>query len=150
MDYLCHPYKTAKYITTTVVNVDFAKKHAIVVKGTLDDEITYTSVNDIANIVAKAIDFEGEWPVIGGISGDRISIRQLLKIGEELRGKNTSQTNANKCTDFMQESLSLSSGLRWKTLQLGNSRLTITPGFHYHLFLRIRWKLSLRWWSLVL
>ncbi|KAF5584029.1 2'-hydroxyisoflavone reductase [Fusarium subglutinans] len=87
MDYLCHPYKTAKYITTTVVNVDLVKKHAIVVEDTLDDEITYTSVNDIANIVTKAIDFEGEWPVIGGISGDRISIRQLLKIGEELRGE---------------------------------------------------------------
>ncbi|KAF5647817.1 2'-hydroxyisoflavone reductase [Fusarium tjaetaba] len=87
MDYLCHPYKTAKYITTTVVNVDFVKKRAIVVEGTLDDEITYTSVNDIANIVTQAIDFEGEWSVIGGISGDRISIRQLLKIGEELRGE---------------------------------------------------------------
>nr|RBQ94375.1 hypothetical protein FVER53263_09880 [Fusarium verticillioides] len=87
MDYLCHPYKTAKYITTTVVNVDIVKKRALVVEGTLDDEITYTSVNDIANIVAKAIDFEGEWPVIGGISGDSISIRQLLKIGEELRGE---------------------------------------------------------------
>ncbi|CVL03168.1 hypothetical protein FPRO06_01841 [Fusarium proliferatum] len=87
MDYLCHPYKTAKYITTTVVNVDFVKKHAIVVEGTLDDEITYTSVNDIANIVTQAIDFEGEWPVVGGMSGDRISIRQLLKIGEEVRGE---------------------------------------------------------------
>ncbi|KAF4473396.1 2`-hydroxyisoflavone reductase [Fusarium agapanthi] len=82
MDYLCHPYKTAKYITTTIVNIDFVKKHAIVVEGTLDDEITYTSVNDIANIATKAIDYEGEWPVIGGIS-----IRQLLKIGEELRGE---------------------------------------------------------------
>ncbi|KAF5689605.1 2'-hydroxyisoflavone reductase [Fusarium circinatum] len=87
MDYLCHPYTTAKYITTTVVNVDLVKKHAIVVEGTLDDEITYTSVNDIANIVTRAIDLDGEWPVIGGISGDRISIRQLLKIGEELRGE---------------------------------------------------------------
>ncbi|KAF4431494.1 2`-hydroxyisoflavone reductase [Fusarium acutatum] len=80
MDYLCHPCKTAKYITTTVVNIDFVKKHAIVVEGTLDDEITYTSVNDIANIVTKAIDFEGEWPVIGGISGDRISIREPFTI----------------------------------------------------------------------
>ncbi|EXM17130.1 hypothetical protein RAB80_000133 [Fusarium oxysporum f. sp. vasinfectum] len=87
MDYLCHPYKTAKYITTTVVNIDFVKRHAIVVEGTLDDEITYTSVEDIANIVTRAIDFEGEWPVVGGISGDRISIRQLLKVGEELRGE---------------------------------------------------------------
>jgi nucleoside-diphosphate-sugar epimerase len=100
MDYLCHPYKTAKYITTTVVNIDFVKRHAIVVEGTLDDEITYTSVEDIANIVTRAIDFEGEWPVVGGISGDRISIRQLLKVGEELRGQQTGQTKVNKGTDF--------------------------------------------------
>jgi nucleoside-diphosphate-sugar epimerase len=100
MDYLCHPYKTTKYITTTVVNIDFVKRHAIVVEGTLDDEITYTSVEDIANIVTRAIDFEGEWPVVGGISGDRISIRQLLKVGEELRGQQTGQTKVNKGTDF--------------------------------------------------
>ncbi|KAF4334929.1 2`-hydroxyisoflavone reductase [Fusarium beomiforme] len=87
MDYLCHPFKTAKYITTTSVNIDFDKKRALVVEGTLDDEITYTSVEDIANIVTRAIEYEGEWPVIGGISGNRVAIRQLLQIGEELRGE---------------------------------------------------------------
>jgi nucleoside-diphosphate-sugar epimerase len=94
MDYLCHPYKAAKYITTTTVNIDFVKKHAIVVEGTLDDEITYTSVEDIANIVTRAIDLKSEWPVIGGISGDRSTIRQLLKIGEELRGKQNEKRGA--------------------------------------------------------
>lgn len=113
MDYLCHPYKTAKYITTTAVNIDFVKKHAIVVKGTLDDEITYTSVNDIANIVTQAVDFESEWPVVGGMSGDRISIRQLLKIGEELRGKYADRTKGEEGTDFTKENLSLLSGSRW-------------------------------------
>lgn len=120
MDYLCHPYKTAKYITTTVVNVDFVKKHAIVVEGTLDDEITYTSVNDIANIVTQAIDFEGEWPVVGGMSGDRISIRQLLKIGEEVRGKYADRTKGEEGTDFTKENLSLLSGSRWRISPLGN------------------------------
>ncbi|KAF4446848.1 hypothetical protein F53441_9552 [Fusarium austroafricanum] len=87
MDYLCHPHKTAKYITTSVVNVDFVKKRALIIEGTLDDEITYTSIEDIANIVTRAVDLKSEWPVVGGISGDRVPIRRLLEIGQEIRGE---------------------------------------------------------------
>ncbi|KAF4989063.1 hypothetical protein FGRMN_9393 [Fusarium graminum] len=87
MDYLCHPHKTSKYITTTVLNIDFQKQHAFVIEGTLDDEIVYTSVEDIANVVTRAVDYEGEWPVVGGIRGDATTTRQLLKVGEDLRGK---------------------------------------------------------------
>ncbi|KAM0351706.1 hypothetical protein ACHAPU_002716 [Fusarium lateritium] len=87
MDYLCHPRKTSKYITTTVLNIDFQKKHAFVVEGTLDDEIVYTSVEDIANVVTQAVDYQGKWPVVGGIRGNATTIRQLLKVGEDLRGK---------------------------------------------------------------
>ncbi|KIL86431.1 hypothetical protein FAVG1_10260 [Fusarium avenaceum] len=87
MEYLGHPHKTTKYVTTTVFNVDIEKQHAIVVEGTLDDEITYTSVEDIANVVTQAVDYEGEWPEVGGICGDKITIRQLLKLGEDITGK---------------------------------------------------------------
>ncbi|KAJ4248818.1 hypothetical protein NW762_012656 [Fusarium torreyae] len=87
MDYLCHPFKTSRYLTTTAVNVDFEKQHAIVVEGTLDDKIVYTCAEDIANVVTRAIEYEGEWPVIGGISGNRITIRELLQIGEDIRRK---------------------------------------------------------------
>ncbi|EEU36003.1 uncharacterized protein NECHADRAFT_49787 [Fusarium vanettenii 77-13-4] len=87
MDYLCHPYKASKYITTLPINIDLAKKHAIVVEGSLDDEMTYTSVGDIAHVVARAVDYEGEWPVIGGIQGDKITIGEVLKIGEKIRGE---------------------------------------------------------------
>ncbi|KAF4949143.1 hypothetical protein FSARC_13581 [Fusarium sarcochroum] len=87
MDYLCHPFKTSRYLTTTSVNVDFVHQRAIVVEGTLDNEVVYTSAEDIANVVTRAIDYEGEWPVIGGISGNRITVRELLQIGENIRGK---------------------------------------------------------------
>ena len=87
MDYLAHPFKTARYLATTAVNVDFEKQRAIVVEGTLDDEVVYTSSEDVANVVTRAIDYEGEWPVVGGISGNRITVRELLQIGENIRGK---------------------------------------------------------------
>ncbi|KAJ4014180.1 hypothetical protein NW766_006432 [Fusarium irregulare] len=86
MDYLCHPHKTSKYLTTTTANFDFENKTALVVEGTLDDEIVYTSAEDVANTVTLAVDYEGEWPTIGGITGDKVTIRQLLDIGEKLRG----------------------------------------------------------------
>lgn len=91
MNYFCHPHKTTKYVTTTVVNVDFEKRRAIVVEGTLDDDIVYTSVEDIANVVTQAVDYEGEWPEVGGICGEKTTIRQLLKLGEDIRGKNYQQ-----------------------------------------------------------
>ncbi|KAM0206051.1 hypothetical protein ACHAQI_008542 [Fusarium lateritium] len=87
MDYFCHPHKTTNYITTTTVNMDFEKLRAIVIEGTLDDEIVYTSVEDIANVVTQAVDYQGEWPEVGGICGEKITIRQLLKLGEDIRGK---------------------------------------------------------------
>ena len=49
--------------------------------------MTYTSVTDLAAVIARAVDLDGEWPVIGGISGNRVSISELLKIGEKVRGK---------------------------------------------------------------
>jgi hypothetical protein len=91
MDYLCHPHKTTKHVTTTTINVDFEKRHAIVIEGTLDDEIVYTSVEDIANVVTQAVGYHGEWPEVGGICGEKITIRQLLKLGEDIHGKHYPQ-----------------------------------------------------------
>ncbi|RSL51287.1 hypothetical protein CEP54_011477 [Fusarium duplospermum] len=87
MDYLCHPYKGSKYITTLPLNIDLEKKHAIVVEGSLDDEMTYTSVEDIAHVITRAVDYQGEWPTIGGIQGDKITIGELLRIGEKVKGE---------------------------------------------------------------
>lgn len=54
--------------------------------GGEDDRITLTTVQDLANIVARAIDYEGKWPVVGGIKGTELSIGQLLALGEKVRG----------------------------------------------------------------
>jgi hypothetical protein len=65
---------------------DFENRRAILRSGGNNDYITLTTVQDLANVVARAVDYEGEWPVIGGIRGTNITIERLMSLGEELRG----------------------------------------------------------------
>lgn len=65
---------------------DFNKHRALVLDGGDDNRITLTTVLDLANVVARAIDFEGEWPVVSGIRGADMSIGQLIALGEKIRG----------------------------------------------------------------
>ncbi|KAM5343402.1 hypothetical protein ACJ41O_011939 [Fusarium nematophilum] len=87
MNYLGHPHRVSKHVTTLPLQVDIEKRHAIVVEGSLDDQVTYTTVADIGNVVARAVEYGGEWPAVGGIRGSRITIGELLQIGERVRGK---------------------------------------------------------------
>ena len=65
--------------------IDFQNRRVIIVDG-YDAIMTYTTVQDVAAVVAKAVEIDGEWPVISGISGNRVPISQILKIGEKVRG----------------------------------------------------------------
>ncbi|KAG9662080.1 hypothetical protein KCU63_g14965, partial [Aureobasidium melanogenum] len=42
---------------------------------------------DLAQVVARAIDYEHPWPVVGGISGVEMSLKQMIELGEKIRGK---------------------------------------------------------------
>lgn len=85
MDYLAFPYKTAKHVTPLNTMFDYEHRRAIVVDGH-DFIMTFTAAHDLAAMVAKAIDYDGEWPVNGGIRGNRVTVSQILKIGEKVRG----------------------------------------------------------------
>lgn len=87
MDYLAFPHKTAKYLDPLQTVFDFEHRRAIVAEGHEDAIVTLTSVADLAAVVARAVDYEGRWPVAGGIRGNRISFSQLLEIGGRVRGK---------------------------------------------------------------
>jgi hypothetical protein len=65
--------------------IDFEKRRAIVVEGH-DAIMTFTTVQDLAAVVARAVDYDGEWPMIGGISGNRVPVSRILEIGEKIRG----------------------------------------------------------------
>lgn len=60
------------------------------IDGGEDDRLTLTTAQDLANIVALAVDYEGEWPVVGGIRGTEISIGDIVALGERIRGMHPS------------------------------------------------------------
>jgi hypothetical protein len=58
----------------------------LVVEGGDESIITLTTVADFAQVVAKAVDYEGVWPVVGGMAGTRMMIGSLVALGEKVRG----------------------------------------------------------------
>ncbi|KAF4981527.1 hypothetical protein FZEAL_2676 [Fusarium zealandicum] len=87
MDFLACPHKSSKHIVTLPFSIDLEKMRAFVVEGSLNQHITYTNVEDIVNIVALAVDYEGKWPVVGGIRGHRVTTKELLEIANKVRGR---------------------------------------------------------------
>lgn len=86
LNYLTGPYKSSKHVHVMESPFDFHKRRALVLDGGDENRITLTTVQDLANVVARAIDFEGEWPVVSGIRGADMSIGQLIALGEKIRG----------------------------------------------------------------
>lgn len=66
------------------------------VDGSDDSRITLTTVQDLANIVARAVEHHGEWPVVGGIKGTELTIRQFIALGENIRGWSPSRIRGMK------------------------------------------------------
>ncbi|KAI0135273.1 NAD(P)-binding protein [Daldinia grandis] len=85
LNYLATPHKTSKYLTPLNAFIDPHNRRAIVVKGH-DPIMTYTTVQDLAAVVAQAVDFEGEWPPIGGIRGNSLPVSKIIEISERVRG----------------------------------------------------------------
>jgi len=86
LDYFAPKSASAKHFRSTELQIDFQNRRAIILEE-IDIVWTVTSLNDIANVVARAIDYEGEWPVIGGIRGTTVSTSKFLEIGMRVRGK---------------------------------------------------------------
>ncbi|OKL62331.1 hypothetical protein UA08_02283 [Talaromyces atroroseus] len=49
--------------------------------------MTLTTVEDLAAVVSRAVDYEGSWPTTGGIRGNRVTFSQILEIGRRIRGR---------------------------------------------------------------
>jgi hypothetical protein len=66
--------------------VDFNNCRAIILEGGEKDRISLTTVQDLAKIVALAVEYEGEWPLMGGMRGSDLCLQELFDIGERVRG----------------------------------------------------------------
>lgn len=86
MNYLTHPHQSAKHLLPISTPIDFYRRRALILDGSDDVRITLTTVQDLANIVVAAVEYEGQWPLMGGIQGDNITMAELLGIGEKTRG----------------------------------------------------------------
>ncbi|KAF6824265.1 hypothetical protein CPLU01_10950 [Colletotrichum plurivorum] len=87
-NYFAHPHQTAKhYRIDFAFFADVGNARGFMVEGSEDAKITLTTVDDVAEVTARAVEYEGEWPSFGGIAGNTITIGELMKLGEEVRGK---------------------------------------------------------------
>ena len=73
-------------MNTFETQVDFQNRRAIIPEGD-DVRITLTTVQDLAAVVVKAVEYEGEWPINGSVQGCEISMLELVRLGEEVRGE---------------------------------------------------------------
>ncbi|TVY18061.1 hypothetical protein LARI1_G003681 [Lachnellula arida] len=79
------PVGNLKYLKVMPLWIDFQKRRGITL-GDKEATYTFTTMADIANVVTRAIEYEGEWPVVGGIRGTTMSDTRLLEIGAKVRG----------------------------------------------------------------
>lgn len=69
------------------VPFDFNKRRAILVEGSEKSKISFITVQDVVNVIVRMIEYEGEWPVDGGVVGSSITLGDLIALGEKLRGE---------------------------------------------------------------
>jgi hypothetical protein len=86
VNYFTYPHWSTKHIQPIPTPFDFSNRRALVVDGRDDARITLTAVGDIANVVTRAVEYEGEWPVVGGIRGNDFSVGEIIALGERVRG----------------------------------------------------------------
>ena len=86
MNYLSYPYPSAKHLMVQNVGIDVAERHALIT-GEGDAWQVFTTADDFAKVVARAVDFEGSWPEVGGMVGERIQQNELIGLLEKYTGK---------------------------------------------------------------
>lgn len=74
-------------MSTFEFQFDFQNRRAIVPDVSNEIKITLTTVQDLAAVVVQAVEYEGEWPVSGGVKGCEVSFEELIRLGEEIRGE---------------------------------------------------------------
>lgn len=85
MDYFASPQRASSSLPPLTVAVDFNKCEATIV-GTGDEPFCVTLADDVGRFVAAALDLD-RWDEEMGMIGSQTSWNELVKLGEEVRGK---------------------------------------------------------------
>lgn len=86
MEYAAFPRQLTKHVPPMPTVWQLNNLRIVAVNGHEDDQVTLTTISDIAIVVRRAIEYEKVWPEVGGISGERITPRQLKLLVEKIRG----------------------------------------------------------------
>ncbi|KAK0716863.1 hypothetical protein B0T26DRAFT_707521 [Lasiosphaeria miniovina] len=106
-NYLGAPYPSTTHVHTSNLQFDLARRRAILVDGGEGGQMSFTTVSDFTNVVAWAVEYEGEWPVVGGIRGDTVTAVQLVAMAEEIRGGQQSRPNYRLASTYSSGSRSV-------------------------------------------
>jgi hypothetical protein len=82
INYFTYPHRSVNHFSPFETQIDFDNRRVIIIEGGEDDSIMLTTMQDLANIVALAMEYEHEWPVVGGIKGTDSFVDQLIALGE--------------------------------------------------------------------
>ena len=87
VDLLTHPYSGLKHLATFEAHIDINKRRILALEGGDGGIMSLITVEDFVNITIQAIEYEGEWPVVGGIKGNDITYEALIALVKKVRGK---------------------------------------------------------------
>ncbi|PYH98083.1 hypothetical protein BO71DRAFT_447454 [Aspergillus ellipticus CBS 707.79] len=85
LDYFTYSMQSTKHLKITQHYNDFDLRQAILVDDG-EQPVTFTLIDDPAQVVAEAIDYEGVWPTGRGVAGWQTTSAEVVRIGERLRG----------------------------------------------------------------
>ncbi|KAL2798712.1 hypothetical protein BJX66DRAFT_294684 [Aspergillus keveii] len=86
MDYLAHPCPPSKHFDTFPLLFDLENARAVVVEDG-SSPVVFTASEDVAKVVARAIDYPEPWTIEGGIVGHRTSYKEIVEIAEKVTGR---------------------------------------------------------------
>ncbi|KAF1969696.1 NAD(P)-binding protein [Bimuria novae-zelandiae CBS 107.79] len=86
LNYLTYPHNSAKHLHQMDMPLNLNDRRFIMLEGGDDSRVNFVTVQDLAHIVAKAVDYEGEWPIEGGVRGTEITMGELLALSKKVRG----------------------------------------------------------------
>ncbi|KIX01185.1 uncharacterized protein Z518_08910 [Rhinocladiella mackenziei CBS 650.93] len=85
MNYLSFPKKSASHLHLSPIPIDVQNYKAITLEGE-NPHVVFTTVQDLARVVALAVEHTLPWPTVGQICGTRTTVKDLISLAEQIRG----------------------------------------------------------------